>query len=96
MSKFEYRFKVKQTAQTWVRLSSSEDVHECIQRLCFPVHPCVFLTLKGCTERFVTSPDEVMDVIDEGKASRHVAVTSESRCSSSRCSPALFTLLVDE
>lgn len=33
---------------------------------------------KGCTERFVSSPDEVMDVIDEGKANRHVAVTSES------------------
>lgn len=35
---------------------------------------------KGCTERFVTSPEEVMDVIDEGKVNRHVAVTSESRC----------------
>lgn len=34
--------------------------------------------MKGCTERFVTSPEEVMDVIDEGKANRHVAVTSES------------------
>uniref|UniRef100_A0A3Q4M9P4 Kinesin-like protein n=1 Tax=Neolamprologus brichardi TaxID=32507 RepID=A0A3Q4M9P4_NEOBR len=33
--------------------------------------------VKGCTERFVTSPEEVMDVIDEGKANRHVAVTSE-------------------
>lgn len=33
---------------------------------------------QGCTERFVSSPDEVMDVIDEGKSNRHVAVTSES------------------
>ncbi|KAB1278775.1 Kinesin heavy chain isoform 5C, partial [Camelus dromedarius] len=31
--------------------------------------------IKGCTERFVSSPEEVMDVIDEGKANRHVAVT---------------------
>lgn len=31
---------------------------------------------QGCTERFVSSPEEVMDVIDEGKANRHVAVTS--------------------
>lgn len=37
----------------------------------------VFFT-QGCTERFVTSPEEVMDVVDEGKANRHVAVTSES------------------
>lgn len=33
---------------------------------------------QGCTERFVSSPEEVMDVIDEGKSNRHVAVTSES------------------
>nr|XP_054593645.1 kinesin heavy chain-like [Nothobranchius furzeri] len=32
--------------------------------------------VKGCTERFVSSPEEVMDVIDEGKSNRHVAVTS--------------------
>lgn len=35
------------------------------------------LVLQGCTERFVSSPEEVMDVIDEGKANRHVAVTSK-------------------
>ncbi|KAG9339691.1 hypothetical protein JZ751_023337 [Albula glossodonta] len=35
--------------------------------------------VKGCTERFVSSPEEVMDVIDEGKSNRHVAVTSKSR-----------------
>lgn len=34
-------------------------------------------SLKGCTERFVCSPDEVMDTIDEGKSNRHVAVTSK-------------------
>lgn len=38
--------------------------------------PCLRL-LQGCTERFVSSPEEVMDVIDEGKANRHVAVTSK-------------------
>ena len=38
----------------------------------------VCFVLQGCTERFVSSPEEVMDVIDEGKANRHVAVTS--RC----------------
>ena len=50
---------------------------------------CTRLPLtKGCTERFVTSPEEVMDVIDEGKANRHVAVTSESLSWSSPCSDA--------
>uniref|UniRef100_A0A8C6TBE7 Kinesin-like protein n=1 Tax=Neogobius melanostomus TaxID=47308 RepID=A0A8C6TBE7_9GOBI len=37
---------------------------------------------QGCTERFVTSPEEVMDVIDEGKANRHVAVTNMNEHSS--------------
>uniref|UniRef100_A0A671M2G6 Kinesin-like protein n=1 Tax=Sinocyclocheilus anshuiensis TaxID=1608454 RepID=A0A671M2G6_9TELE len=37
---------------------------------------------KGCTERFVSSPEEVMDVIDEGKANRHVAVTNMNEHSS--------------
>lgn len=32
---------------------------------------------QGCTERFVSSPEEILDVIDEGKSNRHVAVTSE-------------------
>ncbi|XP_060991099.1 kinesin heavy chain isoform X2 [Dama dama] len=38
--------------------------------------------LTGCTERFVSSPEEVMDVIDEGKANRHVAVTNMNEHSS--------------
>ena len=33
--------------------------------------------LQGVTERFVTSPEEVLSVIEEGKANRHVSVTSE-------------------
>ena len=32
--------------------------------------------VKGATERFVTCPEEVMEVIDEGKSNRHIAVTS--------------------
>ncbi|NP_001116747.1 kinesin heavy chain isoform X1 [Danio rerio] len=38
--------------------------------------------VKGCTERFVSSPEDVMDVIDEGKANRHVAVTNMNEHSS--------------
>uniref|UniRef100_A0A3Q3NC29 Kinesin-like protein n=1 Tax=Mastacembelus armatus TaxID=205130 RepID=A0A3Q3NC29_9TELE len=38
--------------------------------------------VKGCTERFVSSPEEMMDVIDEGKANRHVAVTNMNEHSS--------------
>ncbi|XP_051563571.1 kinesin heavy chain-like isoform X1 [Myxocyprinus asiaticus] len=38
--------------------------------------------VKGCTERFVSSPEEVMDLIDEGKANRHVAVTNMNEHSS--------------
>ncbi|XP_036425405.1 kinesin heavy chain-like [Colossoma macropomum] len=38
--------------------------------------------VKGCTERFVSSPEEMMDVIDEGKSNRHVAVTNMNEHSS--------------
>ncbi|XP_067117191.1 kinesin heavy chain-like [Osmerus mordax] len=38
--------------------------------------------VKGCTERFVSSPEEVMDVIDDGKTNRHVAVTNMNEHSS--------------
>ncbi|CAK9293294.1 unnamed protein product [Gordionus sp. m RMFG-2023] len=38
--------------------------------------------VKGATERFVTSPEEVMDTIQEGKANRHVAVTNMNEHSS--------------
>ena len=33
--------------------------------------------VKGATERFVTSPEEVFEVIEEGKSNRHIAVTSK-------------------
>ncbi|KAM9839428.1 kinesin-1 heavy chain-like [Aulostomus maculatus] len=38
--------------------------------------------VKGCTERFVCSPEEVMDAIDEGKNNRKVAVTNMNEHSS--------------
>uniref|UniRef100_H2ZQE9 Kinesin-like protein n=1 Tax=Ciona savignyi TaxID=51511 RepID=H2ZQE9_CIOSA len=38
--------------------------------------------VKGCTERFVASPEEVMETIDEGKSNRHVAVTNMNEHSS--------------
>ena len=40
--------------------------------------------VQGVTERFVTSPEEVLSVIEEGKSGRHVSVTSKyTRCSQS-------------
>jgi len=33
--------------------------------------------VKGATERFVTTPEEVFEVIEEGKSNRHIAVTSK-------------------
>ena len=32
--------------------------------------------VQGATERFVSSPEEVYEVLEEGKSNRHVAVTS--------------------
>ena len=36
----------------------------------------------GATERFVSCPEEVMEVIDEGKSNRHIAVTNMNEHSS--------------
>ena len=33
--------------------------------------------VKGVTERFVSAPEEVFEVIEIGKANRHIAVTSK-------------------
>lgn len=38
--------------------------------------------VKGATERFVSSPEEVLDVIEEGKVNRHVSVTNMNEHSS--------------
>lgn len=38
--------------------------------------------VKGATERFVSSPEEVMEVIEEGKNNRHVSVTNMNEHSS--------------
>merc|ERR1719188_490654 len=41
---------------------------------------CVYV--KGATERFVSYPEEVLEVIEEGKSNRHVAVTNMNEHSS--------------
>jgi len=41
---------------------------------------CVYV--KGATERFVSSPEEVLEVIEEGKSNRHIAVTNMNEHSS--------------
>lgn len=33
--------------------------------------------VKGITERFVTSPEQMMAVVEEGKLNRHISVTSK-------------------
>jgi kinesin family protein 5 len=38
--------------------------------------------VKGATERFVSCPEEVLEVIEEGKSNRHVAVTNMNEHSS--------------
>uniref|UniRef100_A0A671Q1P4 Kinesin-like protein n=1 Tax=Sinocyclocheilus anshuiensis TaxID=1608454 RepID=A0A671Q1P4_9TELE len=56
-----------------LKLNTNLSVHEDKNRVPY---------VKGCTERFVCSPDEVMDTIDEGKSNRHVAVTNMNEHSS--------------
>ncbi|VDN11131.1 unnamed protein product, partial [Dibothriocephalus latus] len=48
--------------------------------------------VKGATERFVSTPEEVFDVIDEGKANRHVASTNMNEHSSRSHSVFMITV----
>lgn len=48
--------------------------------------------VKGATERFVTSPEEVFDTIEEGKSNRHIAVTNMNEHSSRSHSVFLINL----
>jgi len=42
----------------------------------------IIYLLKGVTERFVSSPDEVFEIMEEGKTNRHIAVTNMNEHSS--------------
>uniref|UniRef100_A0AAQ4R6I0 Kinesin-like protein n=1 Tax=Gasterosteus aculeatus aculeatus TaxID=481459 RepID=A0AAQ4R6I0_GASAC len=67
-------FHIKVSSWEWQTVSKTNlSVHEDKNRVPY---------VKGCTERFVCSPDEVMDTIDEGKSNRHVAVTNMNEHSS--------------
>uniref|UniRef100_A0A8C6T7S7 Kinesin-like protein n=1 Tax=Neogobius melanostomus TaxID=47308 RepID=A0A8C6T7S7_9GOBI len=72
---FEHIFAMDENLEFHIKVVTKTNlsVHEDRYRVPF---------VKGCTERFVTSPEEVMDVIDEGKANRHVAVTNMNEHSS--------------
>uniref|UniRef100_A0A8C4RWZ7 Kinesin-like protein n=1 Tax=Erpetoichthys calabaricus TaxID=27687 RepID=A0A8C4RWZ7_ERPCA len=69
----EFHIKVKMRWEFALVSKTNLSVHEDKNRVPY---------VKGCTERFVCSPDEVMDTIDEGKSNRHVAVTNMNEHSS--------------
>uniref|UniRef100_A0AAQ5YEH9 Kinesin-like protein n=1 Tax=Amphiprion ocellaris TaxID=80972 RepID=A0AAQ5YEH9_AMPOC len=81
---FEHIFAMDENLEFHIKVSYFEIYLDKIRDLLdvkMNVCMCVWF-IKGCTERFVTSPEEVMDVIDEGKANRHVAVTNMNEHSS--------------
>ncbi|XP_017336811.1 kinesin heavy chain isoform X2 [Ictalurus punctatus] len=87
---FDHIYSVQENLEFHIKVSYFEIYLEKIRDLLdvsktnLPVHenknrvPYV----KGCTERFVSSPEEMMQVIDDGKANRHVAVTNMNEHSS--------------
>uniref|UniRef100_A0A672S285 Kinesin-like protein n=2 Tax=Sinocyclocheilus grahami TaxID=75366 RepID=A0A672S285_SINGR len=78
---FNYIYSMDENLEFHIKVSYFEIYLDKIRDLldgecggCFKPH--------GCTERFVSSPEEVMDTIDEGKSNRHVAVTNMNEHSS--------------
>ena len=70
---FKCRFKVSVKVFHEISKKTNLPVHEDKDRVPY---------VKGATERFVVSPDDVMDVVDEGKANRAVATTKMNEQSS--------------
>uniref|UniRef100_A0AAR2JMH2 Kinesin-like protein n=1 Tax=Pygocentrus nattereri TaxID=42514 RepID=A0AAR2JMH2_PYGNA len=70
---FDHIYSMDENLEFHIKVKINLAVHEDKNRVPY---------VKGCTERFVSSPEEVMDVIDEGKANRHVAVTNMNEHSS--------------
>uniref|UniRef100_A0A4W3I0P5 Kinesin-like protein n=1 Tax=Callorhinchus milii TaxID=7868 RepID=A0A4W3I0P5_CALMI len=77
---FNYIYSMDENLEFHIKVSYFEIYLDKIRDLLDELTP-LFL-LQGCTERFVCSPDEVMDTIDEGKSNRHVAVTNMNEHSS--------------
>uniref|UniRef100_A0A673J6L6 Kinesin-like protein n=1 Tax=Sinocyclocheilus rhinocerous TaxID=307959 RepID=A0A673J6L6_9TELE len=50
--------------------------------------------VKGCTERFVSSPEEITNIINEGKSKRHVAGTNMNEYSSR--SHSIFQIVISQ
>ena len=76
------KFMLKVSLCLWILKASWKDAVEC--GFCKDKH-CVGQSYRtyeinvksqGATERFVSSPEEVYEVLEEGKSNRHVAVTS--------------------
>uniref|UniRef100_A0A8D2LNR2 Kinesin-like protein n=1 Tax=Varanus komodoensis TaxID=61221 RepID=A0A8D2LNR2_VARKO len=70
---FDHIYSMDENLEFHIKVNTNLAVHEDKNRVPY---------VKGCTERFVSSPEEVMDVIDEGKTNRHVAVTNMNEHSS--------------
>lgn len=50
--------------------------------------------VKGATERFVSSPEDVFEVIEEGKSNRHIAVTSKNIIKPSHSLSLIISILI--
>uniref|UniRef100_A0A4W5P4K4 Kinesin-like protein n=1 Tax=Hucho hucho TaxID=62062 RepID=A0A4W5P4K4_9TELE len=78
---FNYIYSMDENLEFHIKVSYFEIYLDKIRDLLDVSHHCFFCP-QGCTERFVCSPEEVMDTIDEGKSNRHVAVTNMNEHSS--------------
>uniref|UniRef100_A0A672FZF5 Kinesin-like protein n=1 Tax=Salarias fasciatus TaxID=181472 RepID=A0A672FZF5_SALFA len=79
---FEHIFAMDENLEFHIKVSENSCNFIILSCYSKTVKIFFFIDILGCTERFVTSPEEVMDVIDEGKANRHVAVTNMNEHSS--------------
>ncbi|KAJ6224496.1 hypothetical protein RDWZM_003041 [Blomia tropicalis] len=77
---FNYIYSMDEAIEFHIKVSYFEIYLDKIRDLLDDKNRCTYV--KGATERFVTCPDDVMEVIDEGKSNRHIAITNMNEHSS--------------
>ncbi|XP_060551339.1 kinesin heavy chain-like [Ruditapes philippinarum] len=79
---FNYIYGMDENLEFHIKVSYFEIYMDKIRDLLDGSADIIVIDQTGATERFVSSPEEVMETIDEGKSNRHVAVTNMNEHSS--------------
>jgi len=99
---FNHIYSMEENLQFHIKVSYYEIYHNEIRDLLDPSKVNLVIHedkdkavyIKGATEKFLTSPEEVLEVLEEGKRNRHIYVTNMDKLSSR--GRGVFLITVDQ